>query len=145
MEVPMPAAFEIDVTRRLVVCRCWGVLTSEEIVKHYRALRADPAFDPTFSQLGDLTDVSAFDVDTRALSSEALLETFDHSARRALVAPSDVGFGLARLYGSYAQAASQNLEVFRAKCDAEHWLGLRQRSAEDSERVEATTSPDRRG
>jgi hypothetical protein len=144
LEVTMPTAFEIDVTRRLVVCRCWGVLTSEEIVTHYRALRADPAFDPTFAQLGDLSDVSAFDVDTRALGSEALLETFHSSARRALVAPSDIAFGLARLYGSYAQAASQNLEVFRAKRDAELWLGMRERSDEKSARLEATTAPNGR-
>ena len=123
----MPTGFDIDVTRRLVLCRCWGVLTSTEIVAHYRALRADPEFDREFSQLADLRDVTAFEVDYRAISSEALLETFAHTARRALIAESDVGFGLSRMYASYADSASQNVQVFRTQHDAEEWLGLRER------------------
>ena len=138
----MPTAFEIDVARRLVVCRCWGVLTSEDLVKHYRALGADPAFDPTFSQLGDLREVTAYDVDTRVLSSQALVATFAPSARRALVAPSDVGFGLSRMYGSYAQSASQNLQVFRAMREAEQWLGLRVRSDDGAPPRESAAAPD---
>jgi hypothetical protein len=123
----MPTGFDIDVTRRLVLCRCWGVLTSTEIVAHYRALRAHPEFDREFSQLADLRDVTAFEVDYRAISSEALLETFAHTARRALIAESDVGFGLSRMYASYADSASQNVQVFRTQHDAEEWLGLRER------------------
>ena len=123
----MPTGFDIDVARRLVLCRCWGVLTSGELVAHYRALRADPDFDPEFSQLADLRDVTAFEVDARAISSEALLETFAHTARRALIAQSDVGFGLSRMYASYADSASQNVQVFRTQRDAEEWLGLRER------------------
>jgi hypothetical protein len=101
------------------------VLTSEEIVTHYDALRADPDFDPTFSQLADLQDVTKFAVDAKTLRSEALLRTFHPSARRALVASSDIAFGLSRMYGSYAELAAQNLQVFRAKDEAEEWLGLR--------------------
>ena len=129
----MPTAFEIDVARRLVVCRCWGVLTSEELVAHYRALSSDPAFDPTFSQLADLREVTAYDVDTHALASQTLVATFAPSARRALVASSDVGFGLSRMYGSYAQSAAHNLEVFRAIDEAERWLGIRSRARGDAD------------
>lgn len=124
----MPTAFEIDVPRRLVICRCWGVLTSDELVSHYRALRSDPAFDPGFSQIADLREVTAFDVDTRVLSSRTLVTTFAPTARRALVAPTDVGYALSFVYGRYAQSAEKNVQVFRVMRDAEQWLGLRMRA-----------------
>jgi hypothetical protein len=138
----MPTAFEIDVPRRLVVCRCWGVLTSDELVLHYRALRSDPAFDPTFSQLADLREVTAFDVDTRVLGSRTLVGTFAPTARRALVAPNDVGYALSYVYGRYTHSPDKNLQVFRVMRDAEQWLGLRARGTDLGQAKDNVASPD---
>jgi hypothetical protein len=138
----MPTSFDIDVPRRLVICQCWGVLTSDELVSHYRALRSDPAFEPTFSQLADLREVTAFDVDTRVLSAQALVTTFAPTARRALVAPTDVGYALSFVYGRYAQSAEKHLQVFRVMRDAEEWLGLRARGNDLGRAKDSATAPD---
>ena len=51
---------------------------------------------------------------------------FAPEARRALVAATDVAFGLARMYGTYREtiSAKDQIRVFRNIRDAEQWLGL---------------------
>jgi hypothetical protein len=49
----------------------------------------------------------------------------DVAFRKAVaVAPSDLAYGLARMFGTYAESASQTIAVFRAMGDAERWLGI---------------------
>src|SRR6187402_1583249 len=120
----MPEGHEIDVARRLVVSRAWGVFSTAELLAHYQAVGTDPCFDPTFAQLVDLRGVTAFDVDSGTLRSKALTSIFQPGVRRAIVAPSDLGLGLARMFGVYAESASQTIAVFRAIDEAEGWLGL---------------------
>ena len=120
----MPQAYEIDVTRRIVLSRAWGVSTARDLVDHYAALAADPQFDPTFSQLVDLRGIERFDVPTPVLRREALEPVFASQSPRALVASSDVGFGLSRVYSAHAELVPQNVRVFRDIADAERWLGL---------------------
>lgn len=120
----MPEGHEIDVARRVVVSRAWGVLSTAEFLAHYEAVATDPDFDPTFAQLVDLRDVTAFNVDVITLRSKALQSMFRPGTRRAIVASSDVTFGLARMFGTYAESASQSIAVFRAIDEAERWLGL---------------------
>ena len=99
--------------------RAWGVFSTAEFLAHFEAVATDPAFDPTFAQLVDLRDVTAFNLDTGTLRAQAGASFFQPGVRRAIVAPSDIGFGLARMFGTYAQSASQTVAVFRAIDDAE--------------------------
>ena len=120
----MPEGYQIDVARRLVMSRAWGVFSTAEFLAHFEAVVTDPAFDPTFAQLVDLRDVTSFNLDTGTLRAKAGASFFHPGVRRAIVAPSDLGFGLARMFGTYAESASQTIAVFRAIDEAEHWLGL---------------------
>ena len=120
----MPVSYEIDPVKHVVHCRASGTLTNQELTDHYRKIAVDPAFDPHFDQLADLGPVERFELDASTIRREALETVFDATARRAIVAPSDVGFGLARIYGSYAELAPQNVRVFREMSEARHWLGL---------------------
>ena len=58
----MPGSYLIDVPRRIVFSRGWGVVTDEEVFAHARALREDPRFEPGFQQLIDFRDIDQFDV-----------------------------------------------------------------------------------
>ena len=120
----MPASYRIDVARRLVLSRAWGVFTAQDLLDHYNALAADPAFDPSFSQLVDLRDVEQVELDTSVIRRHALERLFGGGAQRALVVSSDMHYGLARMYGAFAEFASQNVKVFRDMHEAEQWLGL---------------------
>ena len=120
----MPATYRIDVVRRLVLSRFWDVFTAQDLKWHFTTLGKDPAFDPTFSQLADLRDVTHVELDTPAIRRHALERLFDRSARRALVVSTPYHYELARIYAVFAEYASQNVHVFRDMHDAEEWLGI---------------------
>jgi hypothetical protein len=120
----MPVSYVIDAEQRLVRSRAWGVLSDEDLIAHYRAIAADPLFEPTFSQLGDLREVSEVTLSATIIRREATLLVFDRAARRALVASSDLAFGISRMYAQQAEAAPQNIDVFRDITEAERWLAL---------------------
>jgi predicted component of type VI protein secretion system len=120
----LPTSYVIDAKRRLVYSRAWGVFSAAEMDEHRRAVATDPAFDPSFAQLGDLREVVRFDIETAILRREATETIFAPTARRALVASSDVGYGLSRVYGAHAELAQQSIRVFREIEDAERWLGV---------------------
>ena len=56
--------------------------------------------------------------------TKALQSLFRPDTRRAFVAPSAIAFGLARMFGMYAELASQTIAVFRSLDEAVRWLGL---------------------
>jgi hypothetical protein len=120
----MPATYWIDVAKRLVLSRGWGVFTEEDLLGHFNTLSADPAFQPTFSQLADLRHVDRAEVSKPFVRRHALERLFSSSARRAIVVSSADHYELARIYAEFAQYASQNVHVFRNMHDAEEWLGL---------------------
>ena len=123
----MPASYRIDVARRLVLSRAWGVFTAQDLFDHYTALAADAAFDPSFSQLVDLRDVEQVDMEPSVIRRHALEFLYGAGTQRALVTSSDVAYELARMYGTFAAYVPQNVRVFRDMRDAEQWLGSRRR------------------
>ncbi|MEO8619552.1 MAG: hypothetical protein ABI625_00725 [bacterium] len=120
----MPESYEIDPKRKLVVCRVWGVLSNGDLREHYRRLAADPEFDSTYAQIGDLREVTDFTVDSAMIESTARTPVFAPHTKRAFVAPRGVAFGLARMFAAHSVADGQNLEVFSNLEDAETWLGV---------------------
>jgi hypothetical protein len=120
----MPASYEIDTTRRLVISRAWGTLTAQEVREHYREMAAERAFDPSFAQLADLRAVERIAIDPPDLGREALETVFGSHSPRAFVTGTGSQYEVARMYGTYAHFARQNVRVFRSMGDAERWLGL---------------------
>lgn len=120
----MPATYTIDPTRRLVIVRAYGDLTGEELVAYYARLKRDPAFDPSFRQLSDFREVTHISAPAATVAVVAAGKTFAPGTRRAIVAPSNAAYGVARMFGIYAEAAGQVVEAFRDLPAAEAWLGL---------------------
>ena len=98
----MPATYRIDVARRLVLSRAWGVFTAQDLYDHYTTLAADAAFDPSFPQLVDLREVERVDMEPSVIRRHALEHLFGTGTQRALVTASDVAYELARMYGTFA-------------------------------------------
>ena len=120
----MPAKYRIDVARRLVLSRAWGVFTAQELYDNFNALAADPGFDPSFPQLVDLRDVERPYMEPSIIRRHALEYLFASGTQRAIVTSSDVAYELARMYKTFAEYVPQNVRVFRDMHDAEQWLGL---------------------
>jgi hypothetical protein len=124
VEATMPASFRIDVARRLVLSRAWGIVTAQDLFDHYTALAADPAFDPAFPQLIDLREIERVDMEPSIIRRHALEYLFASGTQRALVTASNIPYQLARMYGHFAAYVPQNVRVFRDMHDALQWLGL---------------------
>jgi len=119
----MPAFFKIDKERRIVMTTASGAFTLDDALDHQQRLRNDPEFDPSFSQLLDLTHVSSIEIgpaDVRRLAEENL---FSSKSRRAILVNSDLAFGLARIFEVHRESAGESgINVFRDLDEALDWI-----------------------
>jgi hypothetical protein len=120
----LPVTYTIERERRLVLSVASGVVTAEEFLEHGKRLGEDPDFEPSFDQILDLRAATPIELPTAALKGMASLRLFGAGSRRALVAPRDLVFGLARMYESLRADAPESLRSFRTIEEARRWLGL---------------------
>jgi hypothetical protein len=118
----MPITYTIDLARRLVRLRIWGVLTPDELRDTYARIAADPDFDPCFWQLTDARDLVRVAASAGEVREAAEGRVFTAGTRRAIVASTDYQFGMARMFSSFASGIEQDVQVFRDLAAAEAWL-----------------------
>jgi hypothetical protein len=117
-------SYRIDHALRVVRSRGWGTLSTSDLQDYTSRLLADPAFDPDYRSLADLTEVTRVDIDQVALSQAAWMPSFTQGTRRAIIASSDLVYGLARMFATHSERFGQVVHVYRDRADAEAWLGL---------------------
>ena len=120
----MPCSYLIDLQRGLVFSRGWGVFTNEELLWHGRTLRADPRFDPGFRQIVSFLDVTEVRVTAEGVRTLAQINPFRTDSRRAIVVPSDLIFGLTRMFEAHTNSDQEQFRVFRELGPAFEWVGL---------------------
>jgi hypothetical protein len=119
----MPAFYKIDKERKLVMSSGSGVLTREDLLGHQERLLKDPEFDPTFSQLSDLTQITKVDVTPEDVRLAARKNIFSPQSRRALLVKDDLQFGLARMFEIHRELAGEKgIRVFRNIDEALDWI-----------------------
>lgn len=122
----MPIRHRIIPQFFLVVSVGHGVLGARDLQHHRSELLADPAYGPALSQLMDLRRVRDFTIQAREIRSHALAGAFDgpYFSRIAVIADSDLAFGLARLYEAHVGGhyGEERFTVFRDKALAWQWL-----------------------
>ena len=120
----MPCSYLIDVKRRIVFSRGWGVLTDQEIFAHVKALGADARFDPGFQQIIDFRPLTEIRVTGAGVRGVARENPYRRDARRAMVVSTDEGYGLIRMYEMFAEVEQDQLRIFRDIGPALEWIGL---------------------
>jgi hypothetical protein len=120
----MPISYAIDPKQRLVTTRLWGLVTDDDVRDHNQRLRTDPAFDPSYRQLADMTEFSESRVTTNVINESSTDQFFNPGTRRAFVAATEANFGLSRKFAQQAEAVGQTIQVFRDMRSAKEWLGL---------------------
>jgi len=120
----MPATYEIDEAREIVFSRATGQVTEAELFAHQDALRSDPRFRPHFRQLYDCSEATEAEVSAEVMRRLAKETPFAPVARRALVSPHSMGYGLMRMFQVLADPHLHNIQVFREMEEARLWLGL---------------------
>jgi len=122
----VPGEYRIDRSERVVYSRAWGVFTDADLAEIRAALFKDPAFNPDLAILIDLSDVTELKLTSRALLNLAMTTRFAPTVRRALVASSDVAYGMGRMF-AILTGREERVQVFRDRASALEWLGVRSR------------------
>jgi hypothetical protein len=125
MEGFVPAHFRVESERRLVTVRFDSEVTVQDVVQYLESLKANPAFEPDFFELVDLTQIMSSEVDFQApmmLARE--VDPFSREARRAFVAPRAVTSRTIHMY-QMARGDDGSIAVFRTMDEAKHWLGIK--------------------
>ncbi len=118
----MPAHYFIDVDQRLVRTSITGILIFDDLVTHIAKLRADPSFDPRFSEVVDVSQVEDVPLGYEEVKRLAQMDPFSASSKRAFVIPTKkVAFGVARMY-QLLQNEDPRIRVFQMEEDAARWL-----------------------
>lgn len=120
----MPITYEIDTNARVVYSEAFGVLTESETATHYDRISRDPAFHPDYRQLCDLQRVTELKASRDFLRNLAMTSIFDRGTRRAVVAPTDHYYGLARMLQAFSDLDGREVGVFRTEEEAREWLGV---------------------
>lgn len=113
----------IDAAARVVVLAVSGELDDRELLGLADELEKDPGVEPDFALLIDLRQADGHKVTSpgvRALATRPLV--LSPESRRAVVVPTDLGFGMARMYDALAQQRGGILRVFRDYDEARRWV-----------------------
>ena len=127
----MPIEYRIDHERRLVIATGHGVLTLEDILGY----QEDVWSRPELSGYNELIDMSRVEQiaspsigGVRDLAKfSARMDTPSLSSRFAIVAPTDLAFGLGRMYEAYRSLdgrSTKQVGVFRSLAEALAFLGV---------------------
>lgn len=125
---------EIDAGDRVVILRVSGELGDEGLRSLAAELRSAPEVKPDFGLLIDLRNAVGRSVTTegvRALARQSLVLSPD--SRRAVVVPSDLGYGMGRMYQMLREGRGGEMSVFRDFDEARRWVSQSRRESEPEE------------
>jgi hypothetical protein len=126
----MPATYEIDKQRRLVITTALGTITYADLLAHQNRLLKDPDFDPSFSQILDFTRMTALKLEPNEVRNLAQRTIFSPESRRAIAAVNDLEYGFGRMFGILRENEGETgIRVFRSLDEAVDWVLSKSTSA----------------
>ena len=119
----MPFLFHVDEGTRVFHVQAIGEVNDAELIDLSNSLRQEAAFVFGYPILCDCSALTA------VLISSSLIESLAMAARSrtnfvAVVAPSAVAFGLARMYQIFSDPEDARIHVFGRPEDARAWLDM---------------------
>ncbi len=125
-----PISFVNDDAAHRRIATFAGPIGDRELFDAYQSLLNDPTYDPSVDDLIDLRGVTHMAVTSAGL--HRLIALYDerpstgHQTRAAIVAPSDVLYGVSRMFQTLrGDGNADEVEVFRTLRDASVWLERR--------------------
>jgi hypothetical protein len=119
--VSLAARHDVDPERRLVIVTFGKKLTVKDIERYAAILRANPIFQPAFSEIVDLSQVEEIDLQADEFIRLAdQIDPFSTDARRAFVARTSIQNHAARMHKILR--TQRNIEIFRTVAEATRWI-----------------------
>lgn len=127
----MPISHTVDHDRRLVTAHASGTLTDQDVFDYQLTVwsRKDVA---GYDELIDMTDVVEIVPPPAArlqqlASVAARMESSNSTSKFAVIAPTDIAFGLGRMFQAFREHSdrgARKIGVFRSAKEAKVFLGL---------------------
>jgi hypothetical protein len=119
----MPVEIEVDEAKSLVSLRSTGTLGDADLNEIVTRLGELAPRCQGFDLLADVSEADGLPITTHVLRSIAADgPSFGPDSRRAIVVPSELAYGLGRMYSAYADPDMRNLRLFRTREEALEWL-----------------------
>jgi hypothetical protein len=126
----MPVSYEIDRAQRLVIATLHGRLVDADIFEYQREVWSLPE-NVGYHELVDMSEITDVAlVSAAGITDLAKLATSMDPAERsklAIIAKTDLHFGLSRMYQFHRELSPQStrtVRVFRQREEAVAWLGV---------------------
>lgn len=98
----MPFDFELEESTRIVMSRAWGDLADADLLSHLQRIKMEferGTLDAKWAQIADFSRVENLDhVTSEGILEMAARNPWPEESLRVLVVPSDVKYGLGRMY-----------------------------------------------
>ncbi len=121
----MPHHFEFDYEHRILLIVMEGDIDGQEIWEIDKNMRERVVRMKPNAGISDLSGVIAFHVPGQIMRSAALQEPpFPPETSRFIVAPTDVLFGMSRMYEMVANRPAGKLQVVRSRAEALNAIGV---------------------
>ena len=120
-------AFSYDTATRRRIATFRGPITDRELLAAYTALLSDPAYDASYDDFIDLREVTHMGVTSaglhRLIGMYDERESMGFRTRAAILAPTDVLYGVSRMFQTMrGEDHPDELEVFRTLDASLAWL-----------------------
>jgi hypothetical protein len=121
----MPVVYQIDKANRMIRTQCTGPVTIEEVVEHFHMLERDPDCPEHADVLLDLSQETSIPTKDNLLEVAGQIARVSDTVRFgrcAIVACTDVLYGMSRMFQVFNEAYFTETYVFRSAGEAEAWL-----------------------
>src|SRR5262245_49861708 len=119
----MPLTFVVDKAHGILRSQGTGVLTTSDLLQYFAETRAAPDYVPTMHRVMDLRGVTQLpsSEDIRSLATFARTKAPVETARMAIIASSDLAFGVSMMFKAFV-GYGERLIVVRDEAEAVDWL-----------------------
>lgn len=114
----MSVEYTIDTVHKVVVVRFAGEMTDADLTGIATETKSHQ-FDPSFSEIVDLSAVTGKSVSTFAVQTVARRPSiYDPASRHVVIAPQPHAFGLSRMFQIFAEQSRPNMVVVKTMEEA---------------------------
>ena len=120
--------FTIDTTKNLLIYRPEGVINGESIMGYIQGVLRDPDYQPGLLEYIDLSGVSEWQLSHSEVEKVTHFDNLDMApikkiSRTGIYAPTDVAFGMARMYQALAEKYHSSIFISKNQDEVLKYLG----------------------
>ena len=131
----MTIRYDVNTDQKIIITYASGDITLDDMREHMLMVQNHPDIEPDYSHIFDLREAGEIDIKTNDVKQLADFSYFNEQSKRAIVASSDLFYGMSRMYEIFKQDASVNIRVFRTYEEAKEWVGYQDESDSPSSRA----------